>query len=99
MLKGGIDTLIVWTESNGTDMALSFQEAEGCAAIWLVQDVGRREVGSRRKHQRRCLFGWLTTRIIGILSAKYNNIYWLLEVQVHLRIFFFAESPCLPNRR
>ena len=28
------ETLIVWTESNGTDMALSFQEAEGCAAIW-----------------------------------------------------------------
>ncbi|KAL8716439.1 MAG: hypothetical protein Q9220_000346 [cf. Caloplaca sp. 1 TL-2023] len=28
------DTLIVWTESTGTDMALSFQEAEGCAAIW-----------------------------------------------------------------
>ncbi|CAG7941465.1 unnamed protein product [Penicillium olsonii] len=28
------DTLIVWTESNGTDMALSFQEAEGCAVIW-----------------------------------------------------------------
>ncbi|KAI9719629.1 MAG: hypothetical protein M1812_003400 [Candelaria pacifica] len=28
------DTLIVWTESNGTDMALSFQEADGCAAIW-----------------------------------------------------------------
>ncbi|KAH7110586.1 component of IIS longevity pathway SMK-1-domain-containing protein [Dendryphion nanum] len=28
------DTLIVWTEQNGTDMALSFQEPEGCAAIW-----------------------------------------------------------------
>lgn len=28
------DTLIVWTEPNGIDMALSFQEAEGCAAIW-----------------------------------------------------------------
>ncbi|KAK6372208.1 Platinum sensitivity protein [Lithohypha guttulata] len=28
------DTLIVWTEPNGTDMALSFQEAEGCAAMW-----------------------------------------------------------------
>ncbi|KAL1974535.1 hypothetical protein VTN31DRAFT_4739 [Thermomyces dupontii] len=28
------ETLIVWTESNGVDMALSFQEAEGCAAIW-----------------------------------------------------------------
>lgn len=28
------DTLIVWTESSVTDMALSFQEAEGCAVIW-----------------------------------------------------------------
>ncbi|KMU84820.1 binding / hydrogen ion transporting ATP synthase [Coccidioides immitis H538.4] len=27
------ETLIVWTEPNGTDMALSFQEAEGCAVI------------------------------------------------------------------
>ncbi|KAI1125936.1 DUF625-domain-containing protein [Nemania abortiva] len=29
------ETLIVWTEpTNGVDMALSFQEAEGCAMIW-----------------------------------------------------------------
>lgn len=28
------DTLIVWTEPNGVDMALSFQEAEGCAEVW-----------------------------------------------------------------
>lgn len=29
------ETLIVWTEPvSGVDMALSFQEAEGCAAIW-----------------------------------------------------------------
>lgn len=28
------DTLIVWTDVNSVDMALSFQEAEGCAAIW-----------------------------------------------------------------
>ena len=34
------DTLIVWTESNGVDMALSFQEAEGCASIWdFVSDM------------------------------------------------------------
>ena len=34
------ETLIVWTESNGVDMALSFQEAEGCGAIWdFVSDV------------------------------------------------------------
>ena len=30
------DTLIVWTEENGIDMALSFQEADGCASIWSV---------------------------------------------------------------
>ncbi|KAF9174417.1 Platinum sensitivity protein [Mortierella sp. AD010] len=28
------DTLIVWTEDNGEDLALSFQEAEGCGEIW-----------------------------------------------------------------
>ena len=35
-LKVSLDTLIVWTEVNGTDMALSFQEAEGCTTIWSV---------------------------------------------------------------
>ena len=29
------DTLIVWTDHNSLDMALSFQEPEGCAAVWL----------------------------------------------------------------
>ncbi|KAF9439143.1 Platinum sensitivity protein [Entomortierella beljakovae] len=28
------DTLIVWTEDDGEDLALSFQEAEGCGEIW-----------------------------------------------------------------
>lgn len=37
------DTLIVWTEANGVDMALSFQEAEGCSAIWeFVSDIQTR---------------------------------------------------------
>lgn len=37
------DTLIVWTETNGVDMALSFQEAEGCQSIWeFVSDVQNR---------------------------------------------------------
>ena len=27
------ETLIVWTDSNGTDLALSFQETEGCADL------------------------------------------------------------------
>jgi len=34
-----LDTLIVWTEpTNNVDMALSFQESDGCATIWLVHD-------------------------------------------------------------
>lgn len=37
------ETLIVWTESNGVDMALSFQEPEGCALVWeFVNDVQTR---------------------------------------------------------
>ena len=37
------ETLIVWTDPNGVDMALSFQEAEGCAGIWeFVSDVQSR---------------------------------------------------------
>ncbi|KAF2277944.1 DUF625-domain-containing protein [Westerdykella ornata] len=37
------ETLIVWTDRNGTDMALSFQEPEGCAAIWdFVNEVQAR---------------------------------------------------------
>lgn len=28
------DTLVVWTEPDGTDMALSFQEADGCNEVW-----------------------------------------------------------------
>lgn len=31
-----VDTLIVWTDPDGIDMALSFQEAEGCGVVWLV---------------------------------------------------------------
>lgn len=33
------DTLIVWTDTNGVDMALSFQEADGCAVIWFVSST------------------------------------------------------------
>jgi protein phosphatase 4 regulatory subunit 3 len=37
------ETLIVWTEQNGVDMALSFQEADGCTSIWdFVSDIQQR---------------------------------------------------------
>lgn len=36
------DTLIVWTEPDGTDYALSFQDPEGCAEVWhFIQEVQR----------------------------------------------------------
>lgn len=42
-----IDTLIVWTEpTTGLDMALSFQEAEGCLMIWYVVVVSPSPTGN-----------------------------------------------------
>ncbi|EME45032.1 hypothetical protein DOTSEDRAFT_70917 [Dothistroma septosporum NZE10] len=39
------ETLIVWTETTGVDMALSFQEADGCTRIWeFVSDIQSRLV-------------------------------------------------------
>jgi protein phosphatase-4 regulatory subunit 3 len=36
------DTLIVWTEPNGLDVALSFQDADGCEDIWnFILEVQR----------------------------------------------------------
>ncbi|ELU45896.1 nucleus protein [Rhizoctonia solani AG-1 IA] len=36
------ETLIVWTEPNGTDFALSFQDLDGCGEIWdFIQEVQR----------------------------------------------------------
>jgi protein phosphatase 4 regulatory subunit 3 len=44
------DTIITWTDSDvGTDVALSFQEANGCHAIWCggAARAGPRSVPSR----------------------------------------------------
>ncbi|KAI0080632.1 DUF625-domain-containing protein [Panus rudis PR-1116 ss-1] len=36
------DTLIVWTEPDGVDYALSFQDPEGCLEVWnFIQEVQR----------------------------------------------------------
>ncbi|KAI9343620.1 component of IIS longevity pathway SMK-1-domain-containing protein [Obelidium mucronatum] len=41
------DTLIVWTEEDGTDMALSFQEQAGCNELWnTIRDIKRKLNGS-----------------------------------------------------
>ncbi|KAI9350073.1 component of IIS longevity pathway SMK-1-domain-containing protein, partial [Zopfochytrium polystomum] len=50
------DTLIVWTEPNGTDLALSFQEAAGCTDIWnIILDIQRRLSGMRISTGRKFL--------------------------------------------
>lgn len=37
-----LDTLIVWTEPDGTDYALSFQDSEGCGEVWeFISEVQR----------------------------------------------------------
>ncbi|KLU82722.1 hypothetical protein MAPG_01791 [Magnaporthiopsis poae ATCC 64411] len=47
------DTLIVWTEpTNGIDMALSFQEADGCLLIWkFIHSVQASFTGAMAPHE------------------------------------------------
>ncbi|KAJ7167672.1 component of IIS longevity pathway SMK-1-domain-containing protein [Mycena filopes] len=41
------ETLIVWTEPNGADYALSFQDPEGCSEVWnFICDVQQHLTGS-----------------------------------------------------
>ncbi|KAF6762048.1 component of IIS longevity pathway SMK-1-domain-containing protein [Ephemerocybe angulata] len=41
------DTLIVWTEPDGVDYALSFQDPDGCTAVWdFIQEVQRHMGGA-----------------------------------------------------
>ncbi|KNC72090.1 hypothetical protein SARC_15360, partial [Sphaeroforma arctica JP610] len=35
------DTLIVWQDTEGLDIALSFQELEGCVQVWASLNVGQ----------------------------------------------------------
>lgn len=41
------DTLIVWTEPDGTDFALSFQDIEGCTEVWEFIVEVQRHLGAR----------------------------------------------------
>ncbi|RIA89944.1 component of IIS longevity pathway SMK-1-domain-containing protein [Glomus cerebriforme] len=48
------DTLIVWTEPNGSDLALSFQEAEGCTDICtFVNETQSHMMSEKAKGKRR----------------------------------------------
>ncbi|CAG8455223.1 16622_t:CDS:10 [Funneliformis mosseae] len=48
------DTLIVWTEPNGTDLALSFQEAEGCTEICtFVSEIKSHMLSEKARGKRK----------------------------------------------
>ncbi|KAH7931318.1 DUF625-domain-containing protein [Leucogyrophana mollusca] len=44
------DTLIVWTEPDGVDYALSFQDPEGCAEVWNFIIEVQRHMNSGDEH-------------------------------------------------
>ncbi|KAJ3719446.1 component of IIS longevity pathway SMK-1-domain-containing protein [Lentinula raphanica] len=45
------ETLIVWTEPDGVDYALSFQDSDGCAEVWsFILDVQRHMSGASEEH-------------------------------------------------
>ena len=44
------ESLIVWTEPNGADYALSFQDAEGCAEVWNFIIEVQRHLNSGGQH-------------------------------------------------
>ena len=67
-----LDTLIVWSEpTTQIDMALSFQESEGCATIWCV-DLANEE-GE--------VFAQLANCHVGDLSTTYSSKFMQLGVQ------------------
>lgn len=83
-----IDTLIVWTESNGTDMALSFQEADGCAAIWWVGLLmSQPTLMGNTKFK-------LTSYVTGSSFLMYSRIYLpcLVSSQTFLPDVYVAET-------
>lgn len=46
-----VESLIVWTEPNGADYALSFQDAEGCAEVWNFIIEVQRHLNSGGQHR------------------------------------------------
>jgi protein phosphatase 4 regulatory subunit 3 len=50
-----LDTLIVWTEPDGVDYALSFQDPEGCSEVWnFIIEVQRHLNGGGKSNHPVC---------------------------------------------
>lgn len=56
-----LETLIVWTEPDGVDYALSFQEAEGCAEVWnFIAEVQQHMKATGEQERFYCFVPQLT---------------------------------------
>jgi hypothetical protein len=74
------ESLIVWTEPNGADYALSFQDAEGCAEVWNFIIEVQRHLNSggqyRFAHSPRLVITLRTAYLIRISLRRSGH--WLV---------------------
>jgi hypothetical protein len=93
------ETLIVWTEPSGLDMAMSFAEADGCAQIWsLIVSAQQRVVATcPQVHDGLSLAnstkipGMFATLVVslpsahwgGAVAASYNGQQYSLQTHGH----------------
>lgn len=74
-----VDTLIVWTDPSGLDIALSFQDAEGCEDIWqFIMEVQRHLNNqpsrfARGVADRRCRPSSVQLAVIGFTDARVDH--------------------------
>ncbi|KAI0966827.1 component of IIS longevity pathway SMK-1-domain-containing protein [Xylaria arbuscula] len=80
------DTLIVWTEpTSGVDMALSFQEAEGCAMIWKFINSIQQQYNPSN-NQDDSLSDDLTMDIANPISLPEVSMANLADIESQMRI-------------
>ncbi|KAI1176624.1 DUF625-domain-containing protein [Nemania sp. FL0916] len=80
------ETLIVWTEpTNGIDMALSFQEAEGCAMIWKFINSIQQQYNPSSNHQDDSLSDDLAMDVVNPTSLPEVSMGNLAEIETQMR--------------
>ncbi|KAH8681480.1 component of IIS longevity pathway SMK-1-domain-containing protein [Xylariales sp. PMI_506] len=81
------ETLIVWTEpSNGVDMALSFQEAEGCTLIWRFIHSIQQQFRAANGHTDDSLSDDLGMDMSNPVSLPPVSLGNLAEIEAQLRM-------------
>ena len=71
------ETLTAWTEPNGVDYALSFQDPEGCAEVWhFIEEVQRHmnAIGESNLPAPACLSFAFTLSFFPYILCESNSI-------------------------